>query len=90
MELTPLADIYPSSNQLEFAPLPAETLAAGLTLEAGQYSLPESDLGIHVDSRSLLGEEKEPPPPEPAPAPPAPASKPTKIKLKPISLKKTT
>lgn len=88
MELAPLADLYPSSIQPDFAPLSAQTLSAGLTLEPGKYSLQEADLGIPVDSRALLGEEKPPQREQTAPtAPPATAPRPTKIKLKPLMKK---
>jgi len=80
MELAPLADLYPSSIKPDFAPITSNTV----TLEAGKFSLSETELGVPVDSRALLGEEEKPP------QPPAPAQqqkfagampKPTKIKL---------
>lgn len=81
MELAPLADLYPSSIKPDFAPI-KNSNGNNITLEAGNFSLNEAELGVPVDSRALLGEEK------PTAQPPAAATasagalpKPTKIRL---------
>lgn len=79
MELAPLADLYPSSIKPDFALINSNTV----TLEAGKFSLSETELGVPVDSRALLGEEERPPAAAPAQqqASAGAMPKPTKIKL---------
>ena len=82
MDLTPLADLYPSSIKPDFAPISTKNI----TLEPGNFSLTEAELGVNVDSRALLGEEEKPAPAVSAQQQQVSAGgampKPTKIKLK--------
>ena len=84
MDLAPLADMLPASVTPEFSPLTTDQAASLSSLQPNSqpYALQDSDLGIRVDSRALLGEAEIPRPTTAATTTTTAAPRPTKIKLK--------